>query len=173
MRTNTARWLYSTIAGLACVEHLNPVKSTFAWKKNCSRLQIVKNACTARVLRSRQIRSSTEPVADHHQARAWQGQRQAVVGLLDGSVVGRAMILERRHWRAPPPTARRAVGRSVVPGSRPRSARAASPNHHRIGSALRFGEPKNRNGKRIWRRKRPAMPHSFLAFPVFLRRSPP
>src|SRR6516165_10219071 len=45
MRSNIARWLCSTIAGPVCADHLNPVKSTFAWEKNSSRLRIVKNAC--------------------------------------------------------------------------------------------------------------------------------
>ena len=54
MRTNIARWLCSTIAGLVCVDHLNPVKSTFVWKKSSSRLLIMKNAYTGRLLRRRQ-----------------------------------------------------------------------------------------------------------------------
>ena len=54
MRTNIVRWLCSTIAGPVCVDHLNPVKSTFVWKKSSSRLLIMKNAYTGRLLRGRQ-----------------------------------------------------------------------------------------------------------------------
>jgi hypothetical protein len=64
MPTNTVRWLCSTIAGLACVEHLNPVKSTFAWKKNCSRLQIVKNACTGACFGAGKLSAAVKIVRD-------------------------------------------------------------------------------------------------------------
>ena len=37
-----------------CADHLNPERSTFAWKKNYSPLRRVKTACTGCLPRSRQ-----------------------------------------------------------------------------------------------------------------------
>src|SRR6516162_2572352 len=45
LQSNIARWLCSTIAGPVCADHLNPERNTFAWKRNSSRLRIMKNAC--------------------------------------------------------------------------------------------------------------------------------
>jgi hypothetical protein len=63
LQSNIARWLCSTIAGPVCADHLNPVRSTFAWKKNSSHLRIMKNACMGCLPWSGQvIRSSSAPV---------------------------------------------------------------------------------------------------------------
>jgi hypothetical protein len=48
MRTNIARWPYSTIAGPVCADHLNPVKSTFALKADVRELASISPVQTAR-----------------------------------------------------------------------------------------------------------------------------
>src|SRR5262249_30753978 len=62
VQSSIARWLCSIIAGPVCADHLTPVRSTFAWKKNFSRLRVLKNACTECAPRSRQaIRQQSRP----------------------------------------------------------------------------------------------------------------